>query len=433
MRAYLPELLWRLSHPLKWLEQRPAYWRFRSQTKRALKQILLTPVRVLLKPWSSSLLNTDPLAAERQLSTDFYASLTLLPTPTLNELELELNNFLKDQLPRAKDKGEKSQILADPQSGAKGTMTKSSQIPKAERRGQAPNPKVTFNQQSQRDFQSPIGNQQSPSPPRVSLILVTYNNLALTHLCLMSLFRNTTYPDYEIIVVDNHSTDGTPNYLTQLGAQQPHLRLILNPQNYGFAHANNQGLTQATGSVLILLNNDTVVPPGWLTRLVFHLADPAVGLVGPVTNFAGNAARIKVPYTTWGGMEIFARERAAAYTGQLADIPMLAMYCLALRREVYEAVGPLDEQFGLGLFEDDDYTQRVRAQGYRIVCALDVFIHHVGQAAFGKLIPSGDYDRLFAENLRRYQAKWKVHWTPQPSPFVRSSQKPIAPAVSKNQ
>ena len=64
------------------------------------------------------------------------------------------------------------------------------------------------------------------------------------------------------------------------------------------------------------------------------------------------------------------------------------------------------------MFEDDDYSTRVRRLGYRVICAADVFVHHIGQASFGKLIESGDYARIFAENRGRYEAKWGVTWAP---------------------
>ena len=135
-------------------------------------------------------------------------------------------------------------------------------------------------------------------------------------------------------------------------------------------------------------------------------------MVGPVSNCVGNEARLYVPYKTWGEMEDFAQEQTWAHDGEVADIQMLAMFCVAFRRETYEQVGPLDEQFGIGMFEDDDYAQCLKAEGYRVICAADVFVHHFGQAAFKKLIDSGEYDELFNENRRRYEAKWKTKWVP---------------------
>jgi GT2 family glycosyltransferase/2-polyprenyl-3-methyl-5-hydroxy-6-metoxy-1,4-benzoquinol methylase/glycosyltransferase involved in cell wall biosynthesis len=248
--------------------------------------------------------------------------------------------------------------------------------------------------------------------PRASIIVVTFNNLALTRLCLESILRNTEYPDYEVIVVDNHSTDGTPAYLRYLATHQANVSIILNADNHGFARANNQGLARATGEYLVLLNNDTVVPPGWLSRLLRHLHDPEVGIVGPVTNAVGNEARVDTTYATWAEMEAFAQRRGWDHDGQSADISMLAMYCVALRRQTYQRIGPLDEQFGIGMFEDDDYSLRVRRAGLRVVCALDVFVHHFGKAAFGKLIKNGTYDTLFEENRRRFESKWNVQWVP---------------------
>jgi GT2 family glycosyltransferase len=247
---------------------------------------------------------------------------------------------------------------------------------------------------------------------RASIIVVTYNNLAITRLCLESIVRNTDYPNYEVIVVDNNSTDETPAYLRQMAAQYPHFQIILNSENRGFACANNQGLACSTGQRLVLLNNDTVVPRGWLGRLLRHLENPALGLVGPVTNFTGNEARIQVDYRTVAEMEAFADELMRANEGRVADIHMLAMFCVAFRRGTYDQVGPLDEQFGIGMFEDDDYSLRIKKCNLRVVCAADVFVHHVGQAAFKELITNGSYDALFSENRRRFESKWNVTWVP---------------------
>ncbi|PYP88717.1 MAG: glycosyl transferase family 1 [Blastocatellia bacterium AA13] len=263
--------------------------------------------------------------------------------------------------------------------------------------------------------------------PRTSIILVTYNNVALTRLCIESIIRNTEYPNYEIIVVDNNSADGTSNYVRFMAGHHRNIRVIQNRSNEGFARATNQGIATAAGEYIVLLNNDTVVTPGWLTRLLRHLKSAKIGMVGPLTNFVGNEARIEVPYRTWGEMETFARQQSWARDGEVADVHMLAMFCVALRRRVYDAVGPLDEQFRIGMFEDDDYAYRVKAQGYRVICAADVFIHHIGRATFKSLIESGEYEKLFDENRRRFENKWKVKWVPHKHAQLTFTQ--IEPAV----
>jgi GT2 family glycosyltransferase len=245
-----------------------------------------------------------------------------------------------------------------------------------------------------------------------SIVIVTIDNLVYTRLCLESLLANTDYPDYEVVVVDNGSTDGTTDYLRCLARHYPHVRVVFNDNNRGFAPASNQGLALATGDVLVLLNNDTIVPRGWLTRLVRHLEDPAVGLVGPVTNRICNEAQIDVPYQTYGELMPFARDYQEAHNGECFDIRMLAMFCAAMRCDVYERIGPLDERYEVGMFEDDDYAMRIRAEGYRVVCAEDVFVHHFGQASLGKLMPTGEYGQLFHANRRRFEEKWGVTWEP---------------------
>ena len=247
---------------------------------------------------------------------------------------------------------------------------------------------------------------------RASIIIVTYNNLALSKLCLESVLRNTEYPDVEIIVVDNDSKDDTPAYLRQLAKLEPSVKVILNEKNHGFAKANNQGIELATGEIIVLLNNDAIVPPGWLSRLLRHLDDPKVGLVGPVTNFVGNEAKIPVNYKTWWQMEIFSQRQCWPNDLLISDIHMLAMFCVAMRRETFNLIGPLDERFGIGMFEDDDYSIRIKQAGLRVICAADVFVHHFGQAAFGKLIKSGDYNDLFAKNQQLYETKWQTIWQP---------------------
>jgi len=246
--------------------------------------------------------------------------------------------------------------------------------------------------------------------PLASIVVVTYNGLAMNKLCLESVIRNTDHPNYEIVVVDNHSSDGTPAYLQQLASQDRRVKIVLNSENRGFPRAVNQGIAASSGARLVILNNDTIVSRGWLSRLLRHLDNPEIGLVGPVTNFAGNEAKIAAEYRTLGEMETFADDWMRTNEGQFADIHMLAMFCLAMRRETFDRIGPLDEEFGIGMFEDDDYCMRAKSIGLRVVCAADVFVHHFGQAAFKKLIANGEYEKIFTDNRRRYETKWNVTW-----------------------
>jgi glycosyltransferase involved in cell wall biosynthesis len=107
--------------------------------------------------------------------------------------------------------------------------------------------------------------------PRVSIVVLTYNNLHLTRLCIESLYRSTVWPNWELIVVDNASTDGTREYLQEVARCRDNVRIFLNERNEGFARGNNRGIQAATGEYIVLLNNDTIVTRGWLGRLVRHV------------------------------------------------------------------------------------------------------------------------------------------------------------------
>ena len=251
----------------------------------------------------------------------------------------------------------------------------------------------------------------APAVPRASIVIVTLDGLVFTRLCLESLLAAVS-PAFEIVVVDNGSTDGTVGYLDELSTRDGRVRVELNPQNVGFGPATNQGAEIARGDVLILLNNDTIVPHGSLERLTEHLMDSRIGLVGAVTNRAGNEAQIEVPYRTSGELARFASQYMAAHGGQLFDIRTATMFCAAARRAVWNEIGPLDERFEVGLFEDEDYSMRVRQAGYRVVCAKDVFVHHFGQASIGRLASTGEYGPLFHGNRARWEAKWDRAWQP---------------------
>jgi GT2 family glycosyltransferase/glycosyltransferase involved in cell wall biosynthesis len=247
---------------------------------------------------------------------------------------------------------------------------------------------------------------------KAAIIVVTWNNLDLTRQCLESLLVDETYPNFRIIIIDNASTDGTIEYLEALSAREPRVQTIFNARNLGFSAANNLGIQRAQDcEFIVLLNNDTVVPRGWLARLIRHARKPDIGMVGPVTNWVGNEAKIDVPYTALEDMEAFAAAYVNAHEGMVFDIKMLALFCAAMRKAVVDQVGLLDERFEAGMFEDDDYARRVRQAGYRVVCAEDVFVHHHGKSSFSRL-ENAEYLGVFELNKRLYEDKWGEPWEP---------------------
>jgi GT2 family glycosyltransferase len=247
--------------------------------------------------------------------------------------------------------------------------------------------------------------------PAASVVIVTHNGLLFTRLCLESLLDDETV-GFEVVVVDNASTDGTSAYLAAVAGRDRRVQVCLNPRNVGFAAATNQAVGQSRGDAVVFLNNDTLPLGAWLQRLFVHLGDRAIGLVGAVTNRAGNEAEITVPYRTYGELKRFVADRAIACTGGVFDLRTATLFCAAMRRDVWEKVGPLDERFEIGMFEDDDLAMRVRQAGLRVVCAEDVFVHHFGQASIGTLAATGEYGALFHANRQRWETKWAQTWTP---------------------
>ena len=252
-----------------------------------------------------------------------------------------------------------------------------------------------------------IGHVESAArDPKVSVIVITYNNLHLTRECLESLHEHSHYENLEIIVVDNASGDDSPDFLKNWAACGQNRKIILNDDNRGFAAANNQGLSAATGDYLVMLNNDTYATQGWIRTLQKHLQrDETIGLIGPVTNNIGNEAKIDITYSSMSEMLSLAAAYTRRHIGETLPLRTAAFFCAMMSRGVYERAGALDEAFGRGFFEDDDYCRRVEQLGLRIVCAEDVFIHHHLSASFDQL-PKHDREKLFEESKKIYEAKW---------------------------
>lgn len=247
--------------------------------------------------------------------------------------------------------------------------------------------------------------------PRVSVIILAYNNWSFTSACINSVMRFSDYENLEIIVVDNASRDETPSMLRRMARRDERIKIIVNDSNLGFAGGNNVGLAAASGEYLILLNNDTYVTRGWIRDLIRPLRmDDSIGLAGPLTNNIGNEQKIAIAYRDMEEMAAESRSFIRRHTRERLEVNNLAFFCVALRRDIYEKLGGLDEAYGVGFFEDDDYCRRVTQAGYKIVIADDVFVHHHLSASFSAL---GDERRnaQLERNRAIYEEKWGP-WEP---------------------
>ncbi|CAM4281031.1 GT2 family glycosyltransferase/ubiquinone/menaquinone biosynthesis C-methylase UbiE [Paenibacillus endophyticus] len=238
-----------------------------------------------------------------------------------------------------------------------------------------------------------------------SIILVTYNKLEYTKQCVESIRRHTQQGCYELIIVDNASTDGTVEW----AKNESDIILIANSSNAGFPKGCNQGMSAASGQLLMLLNNDTIVTPGWLDGLKrCLLSDDRIGAVSPVTNSASYWTTIPITYHTIEEMELFASAlHAIPDRMKWEERVKLVGYCMLMRREATEQIGPLDECFGIGNFEDDDYGLRMRLAGYKLILCGDTFIHHFGSVSFGAQPEL--YLQTFENNSKIFSAKWGFH------------------------
>lgn len=239
-------------------------------------------------------------------------------------------------------------------------------------------------------------------PPRTTIVIPVLDQLSYTKLALESLRAHTPAGEYEIVVVDNGSRDGTGAFL----AAERGVTTITNPSNRGFPAACNQGIRAARGVEVVLLNNDVVVTKGWLEGLRRAAAGPGVGLVGPMTNNIKGAQKDPdSKYDDLDAMHRYAAERARRLRGRHVDVENLMGYCLLVRKEVFDVIGLLDERFGIGNYEDDDFSLRARRAGFRLRIAGDVFVHHYGSRTFAARAES--YDALLEKNKALFDEKWK--------------------------
>ena len=210
----------------------------------------------------------------------------------------------------------------------------------------------------------------------VDIAIPSWNQSKLAVACLQSIRQHTT--DYRLIFVDNGSAPDEFAIIDTELQRHPHL-LVRTRRNLGFVKAVNQGLCLSTADHVVLLNNDTEVAPGWIEKLQAPFADRRVGAVGPVTTTTD----------CWQG-----REPVQPGYRLISATSMLAFFCVMFSRQCINDVGLLDESFGVGLADDDDYCRRIHDEGYHLALAQDLLIVHHHRSTFKQLYSSDQIDAM---------------------------------------
>jgi GT2 family glycosyltransferase len=223
-----------------------------------------------------------------------------------------------------------------------------------------------------------------PKSPKTYIILLNYNGYDDTAACIASL-RRIDYDNFEIVLVDNHSTDGSAERLRRLEG----LHFIQSEKNLGFAGGCNLGIEFALDhkvDYILLLNNDTIVAAGFLSVMTEHMdLESRIGIIGPKILYNNEENRI---WSAGGGISTWTK-RTFQYgenridRGQydtLRDVDFISGCCMLIRREVLDDIGLFDPEYFM-YYEDVDYCLRAKDAGWRIVFEPGALIRHTAGAA----------------------------------------------------
>lgn len=247
---------------------------------------------------------------------------------------------------------------------------------------------------------------KSPATPRkVSIIIPVFNHAEYTRQCLTALKTNTSYPNYEVIVVDNGSSDETQPML----AARKDILVIRNTENKGFTEACNQGAQAATGDYLLFLNNDTIPLKGWLEPLVCRLDEaPWAGAAGSRLVYPnGTLQEAAAVVHSDGTASNFGRHDHPARP--CYNRPCEVDYCsgasLLVRAKLFQEIGGFDMRYSPAYYEETDLCFALREMGKAVVYEPASTVVHFGSTTAG-LDPTKGIRRHLVINREKFLAKW---------------------------
>jgi GT2 family glycosyltransferase/glycosyltransferase involved in cell wall biosynthesis len=233
------------------------------------------------------------------------------------------------------------------------------------------------------------------SETQVSIVVCVHNALDDVKACLDSVVAHRT-PVQHLVLVDDGSDADTAEFLRAFAVTQPNVTLHRNDVAQGYTKAANTGAKLARGDVIILLNSDTIVPPGWAEKLARALrAGPGIGIAGPLSNAASyqsvpdvrpserQTAVNSLPQG-WSVADMNAFCEAQA-SRPFPAVPLVHGFCFAMTREVWEEVGPFDEDaFPRGFGEENDFCFRAADAGFGMIVATDTYVYHAKSKSYGE-------------------------------------------------
>ena len=242
----------------------------------------------------------------------------------------------------------------------------------------------------------------SAAVKKTSIIILSYNTLDMTKNCIESIEKSTNKEDYEIVIVDNASTDGSVEYLKSLEG----VKVIFNQENKGFAGGCNVGIKAAEKDYDIwLLNSDTLVPENALFWLKMGLYEnEEIGASGSVSNFCPNYQNIIETDVDDKNFALTAKKYNVYMKNALEEKNWLVGFSMLIKRKALEETGYLDERFFPGNYEDNDLSYRLLEKGYKLVLCHNSFVFHYGGTSFKK---SNTVSASLVNNKKKFIEKWK--------------------------
>lgn len=244
-----------------------------------------------------------------------------------------------------------------------------------------------------------------------ALIVLGYGQFAqLTGPCLDSLLPEAERLGVPVLAVDNGSPDDSADRLLAYAETHPHLATLLSGENLGFAGGMNRAVAATASDWAILVNSDTRFAPGALERLLraFRRAPPEIGMIGPLTNAAGNGQYVAMPGESPEEIIAHAQRLLAEETGLVIPCYRADFFCVGIRRSLWDRLGGLDTVFGKGYYEDFDFSMRAAQAGFFAAICEDAFVHHAGSSSFKRSPEQESLIRKNKEIFRRRHPQAKM-------------------------